>query len=242
MAHVEAGRVWIGSPSTEAGRDEDEGPMVELDIASFDIDRTPVTVDAFEAWSTTESVHHGERLWWTEAETPREWVGKCNIGSIRRDHPVNCVTWSAARAMCRHRGADLPTEAEWEKAARAGSRTPYAWGNEMHEQIVSSVQCGTRGCGRGTAAVVREGPRRNAWGVCDLAGNVWEWTLTQYSDRLGVSSDRLPTEPLSNPVIRGGAWLDVESKLFRAAHRGLSYPEHGLTGVGFRCVRRHRRP
>lgn len=178
--------------------------------------------------------------WWTDAETPAGWLGRCNLGSPRRDHPANCVDFRAARAYCRAVGGDLPTEAEWERAARADPAAgAYPWGEPFDpDRAISSVPCGTRGCRGGTAPVARSGPRCGALGVCDLAGNVWEWTATAYRDRLGAHVAAPAADPPERPVIRGGAWLDDRPALFRAAQRGLVYPEHGLTGVGFRCVRR----
>jgi formylglycine-generating enzyme required for sulfatase activity len=150
---------------------------------------------------------------------------------------MNCVTWAVARAYCRDRGGDLPTEAEWEYAARAGTTTSYPWGPSFDPtRAIQSVECGARGCRGATSPVVQEGPRCNAWGVCDVVGNVWQWTLTDYREELGAYVSEVPSATPSNPVHRGGAWLDNVASLFRSAHRGLNYPDHGLTGVGFRCV------
>jgi formylglycine-generating enzyme len=238
---VPGGFFVMGSPDREIGRDDDEGPPLKLEVQPFSLQRTPVTSDAFaRRLEAVRDLEH-EARWWTESETPEAWLGRCNVGSARGDHPANCVTWQAARAYCLSIDADLPTEAEWEIAARAGSSTPYWWGDEfVPERAVSSVECGERGCLGGTAPVVSSGPRCNAWGACDMAGNVWEWTVTAYRPELGdyanarATSGHVPDQP----VHRGAAWLNHVSSLFRSAHRGLNYPEHGLTGVGFRCVRR----
>lgn len=237
---VPAGTVRLGSPDDEPGHDGDEGPLLEVHVPAFAIDATEVTVEAF--WLQRASIAKREPMagFWTEADTPAEWSGKCNLGSTRSGHPANCVDFLAARTFCRLRGGDLPTEAEWERAARVdGASGAYPWGGAFEpERAVSSVSCGTRGCRGGTEPVARAGPRCNALGICDLAGNVWEWTLTGYRERLGPYVSEVPVETPANPVHRGGSWLNHVPTLFRAAQRGLAYPRHGLTGVGFRCVRR----
>lgn len=236
---IPAQSVEIGSPDSEPLRDADEGPVLRVEVGAFSIDRTPVTVRAFtRRLEEVRAAAPGATIL-TEAETPADWVGHCNLGSDRTEHPVNCVSVEAARAYCRLVSADLPTEAERELAARAGARTAYAWGDTFEAQnAVSSVSCAMRGCRGGTARVVTEGPRCNALGLCDMAGNVWEWTTTDYASTLGpyVTLVPAPDATLASPVHRGGSWLDEDPRRFRSAFRGLAYPENGLTGVGFRCV------
>lgn len=239
MVPVPGGRFVMGSPPAEPGRDTDEGPQLEIGVGAFAADAAPVTAAEFESRLTEVAQRDPSVRWWTEATTPSTWIGRCNLGSARRDHPMNCVNWPAARAFCRLRGADLPTEAEWEYAARAGAGTAFGWGEAYDDaRVVSSVACGARGCRGSTAPVVRSGPRCNRWSLCDLAGNVWEWTLTDYRDSLGPYVSAVPVDPPADPVHRGGGWLNHVATLYRSAHRGLAYPANGLTGVGFRCVRR----
>lgn len=236
---IPAQRFVMGSPESEPRRDPDEGPQLEIDVAAFEIDRTPVTVRAFEARLAEVRAAAPSATILTDAETPSEWPGRCNLGSARDDHPINCVSFDAARAYCRLLAADLPTEAERELAARGGASTAYAWGAELEaDRVVGSTGCGMRGCRGGTAVVARSGPRCNALGICDLAGNVWEWTLTEYAPALGAYVARVPAddETPAQPVHRGGSWLDEDPRRFRSAFRGVAYPENGLTGVGFRCV------
>lgn len=237
---VPAGAVRLGSPDGEPGHDADESPPTDVFVPAFAIDATEVTVDAFEARKVEVGKREPLARWWTEAEKPAGWPGACNLGSARRDHPANCVDFLAARTYCQLDGGDLPTEAEWERSARADPAAGvYPWGPAFDPgRAVSSVPCGTRGCRGGTEPVARRGLRCNALGICDLAGNVWEWTATGYRERLGAYVADVPAESPEKPVHRGGSWLNHRPELFRAAQRGLAYPEHGLTGVGFRCVRR----
>jgi formylglycine-generating enzyme required for sulfatase activity len=240
MVTIPAGSFAMGSPAGESGRDEDEGPKLDLTLSAFAMDVTPVTTEAFEARMSDVTAQDPLAKWWTESTTPAEWLGECNIESSRRDHPVNCVNWYAAQAYCRLDGGDLPTEAEWEYAARAGSDSAFWWGSAFApDRVVSSVACGARGCGDATSAVVQSGQRCNPWGLCDIIGNVWQWTKTDYQEQLGAYVNVASAEAApKNPVHRGGSWLDNVSSLFRSAHRGLAFPKNGLTGVGFRCVRR----
>ncbi len=239
LVAIAAQTVVIGSPDSEEGRDEDEGLLTEVVLASFLVDRSPVTVAALEArWSEVVARDPRARVV-REEDTPAEWTGQCNVGSARRDHPATCVSVEAARAFCQLRGMDLPTEAEREAFARGGSRSPYAWGDSFDEaRVVSSVACSERGCRGSTEPVVTSGARCNALGVCDVAGNVWEWTLTEYVPAHGLGSNVVPEALSPSTVIRGASWLDHEPRLFRSAMRGLAYPDHGLTHIGFRCVRR----
>ncbi len=236
---ITGGTFRMGSPNAEMGHDDDESPTREITIGSFRIDRCPVSTGSFETRVGDLQSRDPLSKWYTEAETPSAWLGKCNLGSQRADHPVNCVNWNAARAYCQLRGGDLPTEAEWEYAARAGTSTSYWWGNAYDAgHSVDSTECKKRGCLGSTAPLVSSGPRCNDWGICDITGNIWQWTITDYREHLDDSVSTVATGTPKKPVHRGGAWLDNVTTLFRSAQRGLNYPEHGLTGVGLRCVKR----
>jgi formylglycine-generating enzyme required for sulfatase activity len=233
LVEIPAQVLVLGSPNDEEGRDEDEGPLTEIALARFFVDRTPVTVAQLEGrWPEVLAADPAARVV-REEETPSEWLGRCNVGSARRDHPATCVNVEAARAYCALRGMDLPTEAEREAFARGGTHTAHAWGDAFDEtRVVSSVGCGERGCRGSTEPVVTSGPRCNALGVCDAAGNVWEWTQTEYQPSHGAHAHVVPggSEPPSRAegarsrVIRGASWLDHEPRLFRSAMRGLAYP------------------
>ncbi len=237
VVRVARGDFLMGSTITDTARDADEGPQTRFTIDAFLMDRTPVSAADFARYAIEITAIERTALWWREDQTPAEWQGKCNYLSARAEHPVNCVNWIAARTYCRLVGGDLPTEAQWEYATRAGTQGTYWWGETFDtSRVISSVECGSRGCRRETAPLVTSGPRCNAWGLCDMVGNVWQWTLTGYQEQLGSYANDVSHSGVDTPVHRGGAWLDSVPGLFRVSQRGLNYARHGLSGVGFRCV------
>ena len=142
--------------------------------------------------------------------------GKCNYGTNRFDHPINCVDASQAAAFCNWIGGRLPTAVEWEYAAKSGESRIYPWGNEpptarraKFESHDGTVPAGSRPGGA------------TALGLLDMAGNVWQWTAT---------SDRRVFREL-----RGGGWADPAGDL-RASHRNSFSATVRHTDIGFRCV------
>jgi formylglycine-generating enzyme required for sulfatase activity len=165
--------------------------------------------------------------------------------------PAWFVTWTEADDFCHARRGRLPTEAEYEYAARAGDTGAYIWGDSAREacgyanfadlslkRILPAWK--TFPCDDGEPLVGRSGTRTpNRWGLFDMAGNVWEWTRDWYAaDAYSRSPARNPTGPDSGSgrVIRGGSWLSSPDG-GRATYRDGFQPEGRYTGaIGFRCV------
>lgn len=155
------------------------------------------------------------------------------------NHPVIFVTWYGAQAYCEWRGTVLPSEAQWEKAARGGLEGAlYPWGNDM--PVCDSV--GNNGaqynaCGGSTVPVGSFAP--NGYGLYDMAGNVYEWVEDWFSDSYySVSPQTNPSGPegeFDRRVMRGGSW-SLSANNLRVATRGRNLPENSFRGVGFRCA------
>lgn len=157
------------------------------------------------------------------------------------DRPVVCVDWEQAKAFSQWAGGRLPSEAEWEYAARgAGKDYKYPWGDEDATCARAVTNEGGMGCGRDATWPVCSKPKGNsAQGLCDMAGNVWEWLQDWYHD----SYDGAPTDgsawespPGSARVFRGGSW-GRPAGLARSARRDSREPESHSTGLGFRPAR-----
>ena len=144
----------------------------------------------------------------------------CNWGKVGNDdHPINCVDWSQADAFCKWAGKRLPTEEEWEAAARAPLGFKYPWGND---------EPGTRACwdkSDGTCPVGSHPSGATASGLQDIAGNVWEWTASNFD---AGDADR---------VFRGGAWFNSRASNLRSAFRSWGSPSYRTSTIGFRCAR-----
>lgn len=169
------------------------------------------------------------------------------------NRPRENVTWEEASAYCASRGAHLPTEAEWEYAARGPDALVYPWGNtfDCHlgnfddetKQDASVIEGGT-GCDRfDETAPVGSFPQSDSWvGALDLSGNVWEWVADWYSsDYYGTLAGGAinPAGPPAGTtrVLRGGSWGNGVADLFRASFRGWNDPGNWYGDIGFRCAR-----
>jgi formylglycine-generating enzyme required for sulfatase activity len=192
--------------------DEQPGRMRRLE--SFQIDTTEVTLAAFR-----ECVQAGY------CEAP-EIGGSCNEGRTDRNaHPVNCVDWGQAKTYCEWRGKRLPTEWEWEKAARGTNGQTYPWGDAPLDCQLAVTERGYESnCKQpeSTSSVGSKPAGVSPYGATDMAGNVWEWTSSEY-----------PGDSLR--VVRGGSWFDV-ARHARTSMRGRHIANSRLSNVGFRCA------
>jgi formylglycine-generating enzyme required for sulfatase activity len=155
------------------------------------------------------------------------------------DHPIVNVSWDDARAYAKWAGVSLPTEAQWEKAARGTDGREYPWGNDWDaSKCVNSVGSNSPG---GTKAVGSCPAGASPYGGLDMAGNVWEWCADWYGSGYYASSPgRNPAGPASGEtrVLRGGSWLYGNATLFRSANRNYLIPSLRLNYLGFRCAAR----
>jgi formylglycine-generating enzyme required for sulfatase activity len=215
MRSIPAGTFSMGSKDGP----ENERPVHRVTVKAFQLDETEVTVADF-----TACVAAGECL-------EPEQGGLCNWGKPdRSDHPVNCVVYDQADAFCRWAGKRLPTEEEWEYAARGSDGRQFPWGN----QAPADQLCWKRATSEtGTCAVGRFRSGASPFGVVDMAGNVWEWTSTPHC----TSYDAGKVCGTSR-VRRGGGWYSKSATVVRSTFRGYagsSTPED--SALGFRCAR-----
>jgi formylglycine-generating enzyme required for sulfatase activity len=172
----------------------------------------------------------------------RTWFGI--VFGTRDDCPVEQVSWNDAqefiRRLSERTGGNyrLPTEAEWEYAARAGGQFAYSWGNTIGSGNANCSGCGSRWDGKGPAPVGKFAA--NAFGLHDVHGNVWEWVQdVLHASHEGASIDRtavLGSVDLSRRVLRGGSW-GVSSRDLRAASRTTVTQALRHEGIGFRIAR-----
>jgi formylglycine-generating enzyme required for sulfatase activity len=261
MVLVKGGRYRMG---TDRGFPF-EGPAHGVSVASFWIDRCEVTNRAFGRFvEAAQYVSEAEKQGWSGVFDPakKEWgpvKGACwrhpeGPGSSieqRGEHPVVHVSWDDAVAYAKWAGKRLPTEAEWEWAARGGlAGAEYAWGNDLTPggRYMANAWQGTfPSQDLGSDGYRSVGPvgrfPANGYGLFDMAGNVWEWTSDWFGeDSYAKSAGAVdPQGPPSGDekVIRGGSWLCAANYCagYRVAARQKTPRDSGLNNLGFRCVR-----
>ncbi len=184
-------------------------------LAAFKIDRTEVTVADY-----ARCVQAGKCTKPDSSSDPDNW-GKPG----RENHPVNDVNWNDAKAYCEWAGKRLPSEQEWEKAARGTDGRTYPWGEQEPTCDRTILDEGGLGCGKNGTWPVCSKPNGNSpYGLCDMTGNVWEWTADWYT----VNETR---------VLRGGSWSDDGNMtFFRAGDRSGCAPADLGNNLGFRCA------
>ena len=246
MVPIPGGTFQMGSSAPEARKNEK--PVCAVHVDAFYMDKYEVTnaqykkfIDAKPEWQKDridKRFHDGNYL--------KHWTGN-NYPSEKSNHPIVHVSWYAAMAYAKWAGKRLPTEAEWEKAARGGLvNKKYPWGDHINSNKANydnSVE--------DTTPVGKYPP--NGYGLYDMAGNVSEWCLDEYDEDFYFSSPR--KNPLSGAnsvawigsnftnlnntlprVLRGGSWVNRPG-VVRAAYRSGHAPADASHTYGFRCVK-----
>lgn len=211
MAKIPGGAFAVGNDSPSAA--PEEMPRFETRVAPFCLDLTEVTVDAYSACVSSKKCEASDA------------AGRfCNARfPDRGDHPMNCVSWHQANAHCESRGARLPSELEWEYAARGGSEyRAYSWGSEHPDGRTCWKHVGGSCKVKAFAA--------GAFGLYDMTGNVWEWTDDWFGDY------PWPPPTGSNKVYRGGSWSRRFEKWMSPKLRNRWPPKLSGSHLGFRCA------
>jgi formylglycine-generating enzyme required for sulfatase activity len=241
MVYVPAGEFLMGSTDADAKAAGDEKPQHCVYLDAFWIDRTEVTNAQYVQFLNALGEHTGACAGRDCAETVVEDKYSHIIGREGRyevepgfeDHPVTQVSWYGAVAYCEWAGARLPTEAEWEKAARGVDGRLYPWGSKAAD--CRKAQYGD--CGGETVPAGSRPAGASPYGSLDMAGNVWEWVADWYDpEHYGSSPEQNPQGPATGryKVFRGGAW-GYPPAFIRASDRARNQPTYAGFGLGFRC-------
>ena len=278
MVSLDGGEFLMGAEHGDGFPADGEGPVREVTVRPFYMDETAVTNEQFiefaratnyrtEAeqfgWSFVfyqfvpqaiarkiDRAVHGAEWWWpvNKATWNRPFGPGSNLRGIR-DHPVVHVSWNDANAYAAWAGKRLPTEAEWEYAARGGlEQARYAWGDELtpggeHRCNIWQGQFPSKNTlddgfhGTAPAAAYES----NGYGLRNMSGNVWEWCSDWFSPVFHRDGPRdNPVGPPSGQsrVIRGGSYLCHESycNRYRVGARSANTPDSSTGNMGFRCV------
>ena len=258
MVFVPAGEFIMGSPEDEGLDNEHPQRTVYLD--AFYIGKYEVTNRQFSQFvEATGYTTDAEKAGWGWAWTGEDWEevegadwrhpqGPGSSIEDEMDHPVVQVSWNDANAYCQWAGVRLPTEAEWEKAARGTDGRKYPWGNSAPDG--SKLNYCDVNCELGwkdssvddgyayTAPVGHYEAGKSPYGAYDMAGNVWEWVADWYdADYYSKAPDRNPQGPDSGEkrVLRGGSWFGYEGDA-RCADRYGGAPDVRISYFGFRVA------
>lgn len=207
---------WYPNPA------KDDTPARKIHVDSFYMDEAEVTNQRYAVF--VQATHHRAPFDWREGTPPAD----------RANYPVVDISWDDATDFCRWEGKRLPTEAEWERAARGNREgSMYPWGDRKitTEDAVYNLVDGPR-------AVCSKA--KNDFGLCDMIGNVWEWCADWYGQHYYQDA------PASNPtgpetgmyrVLRGGSWFDVPPLFLTVSYRSWARQNERSPTIGFRCVK-----
>jgi formylglycine-generating enzyme required for sulfatase activity len=222
---VEKGCFNMGSPEDEIGQGDDEGPVHEVCLDGFWIGKYEVT----------------QAQWQQVMGKNPSFFNEDKLGRTALDHPVERMSWNDVQEFLQKLNEQagekryrLPSEAEWEYAARAGTETMYFFGNDIDQ--LKEYAWYSKNSDSKTHPVGQRKP--NAWGLYDMHGNVWEWCQDWYgSDYYSKSPSKNPQGPSSGKarVLRGGAW-DNDPENCRSADRSWRAPNGWYIDFGFRVV------
>jgi formylglycine-generating enzyme required for sulfatase activity/serine/threonine protein kinase len=221
--------ILVASGGFVMGSDDggpDEKPAHTVYLGTFWIDRTEVTNVQYRACQDTGACSPPANY---QSPSRSNYYGNPDWD----EYPVINVTWTQANEYCAWAGAGLPTEAEWEKAARGTDGPTYPWGEDLDCTLANYS-----GCEGDTRRVGSALPGASPYGVLDMAGNVWEWVADWYAEEIYAHSpERDPTGPSlgEEKVLRGGSW-DSDWYGIRTTARFRSRPDQHSSVAGFRCA------
>jgi formylglycine-generating enzyme required for sulfatase activity len=257
MVEIPGGRFFMGSDKG----DEDERPEHNVTLAPYCMDKTEVTVADYVSCSDAGRCRKLRPEVSFPDITPHQkkvYAELCTVGDPqgKANHPINCITWQESADYCKEQGKRLPTEAEWEFAARGPDGRIYPWGDETPDQEHLNA-CGAecvawaRKVGEdlkpmypgddhypATAPVGSFPKGASRYGLLDVVGNVWEWT-SDWAGDYGKDPQTNPTGPSTgkNRIVRGGAFNGAFPSWVRPSQRYQDDPNARSHAYGFRCAK-----
>jgi formylglycine-generating enzyme required for sulfatase activity len=238
MVEISAGIFLMGSPSGEEGRDDNEAQR-QVTVPELRMGRFPITQAQWNVVAGLEKVQRELNA------DPSNFKGP--------ERPVESVSWHDAIEFCRRlsrhtrRNYTLPSEAQWEYACRAGTTTPFHFGETLTTELANYN--GTDTYGQGPKGTFRQQTTdvgsfpANAWGLQDMHGNVWEWCLDRWHPSLAKGptdgsaweepAPELAKDDQDRRVLRGGSWINHPANC-RSAYRNIHHPDGRYDGIGFR--------
>ena len=239
MVLIEAGPCLMGDDDGE----EDEAPMREVELSAYYIDVHPVTNAMYATFLNevkTAQDDQGHAYLAMNQETSALVVSgdRYVVRPGLENHPVSHVSWYGSEAYALWSGKRLPTEAEWEKAARGTDGQTYPWGEEPPTHPEAGPRCNGNGQFGSTTPVDQFSDRPSPFGCLDMAGNVLEWCADWYgADYYENAPTENPTGPADGreKVLRGGCWY-YEDDTLRCSYRVMLEPGHMFDATGFRCA------
>lgn len=241
MVNIPAGPFHMGfaiDNDLEWG-DTDEEPVHEVTLSAYYIDRYEVTAEAFSLFLNEHPDQAPRYIELGQAVTVEKHEGKYRPRPGLERYPVNRVSWYGADAFCRWNGKRLPTEAEWEKAARGTDQRIFPWGNEHPANDRATYRRHFAQLGFKALSPVDAMPRgQSPYGVYHMAGNVWEWVADWYDADYYERSPKIdPQGPATGTTktLRGGNWY-YKAYYMRTTYRFNEKPETFKVYQGFRCA------
>ena len=232
MVLVAAGEFMMGAREDDKEAAKDERPAHQVYLDAFYIDQYEVTTSRYATFF--QEMKRNPPEYWSESVLKRHG-----------NKPVVGVTWEDANAYCVWAGKKLPTEAEWEKAARGTDGRLYPWGQEPPNEQLANFNQGFDFKDYGVLTDVGSFESgKSPYGAYDMAGNAWEWVADWYDETL-YQQRATGKEPVRNPqgpdkgefkVLRGGSWSDFEAGNLRSANRFGNNPSSRFYDLGFRCA------
>lgn len=238
MVFIEGGSFIMGSPKIQKGHFGDEGPQHEVNVSPFWMSKVEITWDLYSLFVSREwDQYQVDKSVDSEVSIDVDAVSgattpyvEMSFGMGIDNYPAICMTQLAAIKFCEWLSAmtghfyRLPTEAEWEYAARAGSSSAYSFGDNIN--VLGEYAWFE---GNSNEKYQKVGTKKpNAWGLYDMHGNVAEWTLDQYvpsaysKRKKGIENPQEVGDKVYPKVVRGGSWMDAPSRLRSAARRPSS--------------------